>query len=1662
MRSKASYFLQEGPGIPTPPAPPPGFDVLDYGPLIWYDMTDTASLAYLANLVSQIDDKSGNDSHALQATDAQKPVTGSFINGLNAISATGEKRMATAAPVSGIQFFAAVNLTDTTGAAAAILGSEADGSPEAAWTVEAEAGAGEETGTATVTLDGYEDTVTNTWYAEYAAQNVVDIGYNPFLPAELGTALAKIGPISIDVGQTVTSADLNWICDWVQGAFKGFEFRIYAVADPTAADVGLGNLPSAQSLTTAYVDVDTSTWTGNEPITYWQPYIDQTSITAVLQEVIDHANWSKNGSIQLILQPQAYPSGNAGITFNSTESGSTLLTLDYAASAAATTSKISFDGDTSGFGYWAVDGSDYLATPVTDSVSDAVDLAGTHIISGYFAASGAEDAAAQSINLDTFFGRSGVVIPATPLISELIWFDRLVTDAEKLELETYLADKYAVTLTGSPPVDPPVDPPIDPPVDPPFDVAGYGPLIWYDMTDTATITSVNNLVSQINDKSGNDRHAVQATDGLKPIDSYTISGLNAIMVASEKRMVSPTVSGIQYFAVIEMDNTSGAAAALLGAEADGSPEIAWTTSGSVGGADSGTVTVAIDGYEDTITNTWHDEYAAQNVVVVGYTPFLPAERGTAVVKMSSITMQPGQTVTQADLNWSCDWIQGAFKGFDLRIYAVADPTAADVGLGNLPSAQSLTTAFIAVDTGTWAGNEPITYWQPGAEVISIVAVVQEVIDHANWSQGGSIQLILQPQAYPSGNAGVTFNSTESGSTLLTLDYSASLPASDSIISFDGGGNGFGYWAIDGNYYLDTPVTDSVSDAAILTGKHVVSGYFSVDGTEGSAAQSISLDTFFGRSGVTIGGEPRIAELIWFDRLVAANEKLELEAYLADKYAITLTGPVDPGPPGDPGPPVGAGGEGTVTTGDAPGITRRYNAVVYADPIDVYAVAGTSVAITYIADSACSMFPKMAYEDCVITYDVTGLEMTITRAIPADEPADSWYFGCEVWVYGSDTTEEYSVTYDIVHTGKTAGNVTRYATPPILQDALELLTTPGDVAVVPANTYTQDRDVITVGYEEYLSSTVNSATANGVSSTRNLYQNPLDGGEVTGTTEDVTDYTVFMSSRPLGALLDRARRGGGINLNGNIPAPRVNQDGGRETTGIKIKGFGLLDDATAAFYSSSIRTQRATSCAIDACYYSSDLLYTGDAWSGDGQATQHSGSQNCSMTYGGGIANHRLLNAHTGLTNNAMHSKFLSTCGATQLFDNLRCQTFTSYPATNTHWINCIAIDGALYASGAIKYGGGSPIQNYAFNCTNGENNNVSYKACIMFNDVRGFIQINSSGDAYGQPDLITDCVGFQALENTTYPGNGFEMLRGGPFAVLRTTFGHNQDYSASGNASIETDGQNREGLDSTIDGLLINQPNWDYAVGFDQVFSGSVDRYSSLLNIGLAGSAYPMKADIEAATTGFYEYTTGTTIADGFEYWMRIEAGSQMETDGVGANNPMCARGLYGVDPTSQRDGFDTVYDGTNGNPYVNWISRSPWIELRYLWRLYSCNSNGTQFEGEAGWADLGVNPIDYLLRQGTTPDKPVNCPYLEDIYVYADASGQPVIAWRPICPAYRSTITGYDIYIDDVIEVTAIAKGSTAIALTGVPAGPHTFNVVVKDATYGDSAFSRTVSMTV
>lgn len=78
-----------------------------------------------------------------------------------------------------------------------------------------------------------------------------------------------------------------------------------------------------------------------------------------------------------------------------------------------------------------------------------------------------------------------------------------------------------------------------------FSPLALRPLVWLDAADTTTITSASGLVSQWSDKSGNARHATQATALLQPTTgSNTQNGLN-VLTFTDHVLLTSTFSQAQ-------------------------------------------------------------------------------------------------------------------------------------------------------------------------------------------------------------------------------------------------------------------------------------------------------------------------------------------------------------------------------------------------------------------------------------------------------------------------------------------------------------------------------------------------------------------------------------------------------------------------------------------------------------------------------------------------------------------------------------------------------------------------------------------------------------------------------------------------------------------------------------------------------------------------------------------------------------------------------------------------------------------------------------------------------------------------------------------------------------------------------------------------------------
>lgn len=140
----------------------------------------------------------------------------------------------------------------------------------------------------------------------------------------------------------------------------------------------------------------------------------------------------------------------------------------------------------------------------------------------------------------------------------------------------------------------------------PTDIAGCA--AWYDASDTSTITTTVNSVSQWDDKSGNARHLVQANGLNQPTSGLsTLNGLNIVTFATDDVISHGTAStwnflhnGTAYtiIACARVDNSGSANPAIAGttksaAEGPGFDILVNRSASSIRHAVSNTVDAAV-------------------------------------------------------------------------------------------------------------------------------------------------------------------------------------------------------------------------------------------------------------------------------------------------------------------------------------------------------------------------------------------------------------------------------------------------------------------------------------------------------------------------------------------------------------------------------------------------------------------------------------------------------------------------------------------------------------------------------------------------------------------------------------------------------------------------------------------------------------------------------------------------------------------------------------------------------------------------------------------------------------------------------------------------------------------------------------------------------------
>ena len=146
-------------------------------------------------------------------------------------------------------------------------------------------------------------------------------------------------------------------------------------------------------------------------------------------------------------------------------------------------------------------------------------------------------------------------------LGELIFTDGTEDLATQQRIEGYLAHKWG--LEGNLPADHPYKPGA-PTVPTPWTPAHTGTELWLDADDGSTIIETGGLVSQWDDKSGNARHAAQATGSKQPVyvaSDSMLGGMPSVGTGglASKYLTTPEITAKRIYAVMYFGDGSEAA-----------------------------------------------------------------------------------------------------------------------------------------------------------------------------------------------------------------------------------------------------------------------------------------------------------------------------------------------------------------------------------------------------------------------------------------------------------------------------------------------------------------------------------------------------------------------------------------------------------------------------------------------------------------------------------------------------------------------------------------------------------------------------------------------------------------------------------------------------------------------------------------------------------------------------------------------------------------------------------------------------------------------------------------------------------------------------------------------------------------------------------------------
>lgn len=779
---------------------------------------------------------------------------------------------------------------------------------------------------------------------------------------------------------------------------------------------------------------------------------------------------------------------------------------------------------------------------------------------------------------------------------------------------------------------------------------------------------------------------------------------------------------------------------------------------------------------------------------------------------------------------------------------------------------------------------------------------------------------------------------------------------------------------------------------------------------------------------------------------------------------------DQGTGGDIGNPSGSV---TTTTGGAPVITRKNHSE------DIFAQKGVEFSITYVSDRDCTFIAKKGFKKGQVeTVSDDGREFTITFTPPLSMPGDSYYIGCKAEVYGDDGQPSSTLIYDIAHIGKEPSDIIRIGRgtgQEILQNALEDSSVgyfSGCTVVVEPGYYDDDRDYLHIG--QWAASDVIPNGMRGELVPKVVFQadavtpfQDADGNDEIQYIQRTSKYTTIISRQPYKAIIDRKNfQRSDIEILGNYRAESfTGSTGYREVFGIAVKGFACRNTT----YNS--RMEKVDSCKITDCSNMQSITtgqymeQTGEpAFFSDGGMIATRSVRNCTIESINALANNRaglFISGggyfHPGqYLDSTMYCRFkniMLTHGCFQPFSQHISQTFLGYGGRNNDLINCWAIDSKFFISGYRSHPTEDRVvsvnDHFSFQITNASSEQFNLRRFLAINDSRGGVKLDQGdantfegrttisesvfwGKAAGiSQNGIMDIRGFGELSNITVG-----KVEDAPFYVVHAEFVLSSE------------------------GVLVLNPTWDYAYPQDptlfgqpfNLFENSADDKYCLI------SDNPTNAKMNALDNSLF-IDRQNTKSSGAQYVGRIDPGTNIANFGAGCTN-IFADELR--TETEYLDDDDTIYDGRSGERYINSYSRECWESWQEERRGWSTFVDDVEYTGAVGWCEQeGISPTDYINREGTSPDHPTNCPFIDDIY--GKVVGSDVkIWWRPVCAPYRDTITGYDIYIDRIRVAENQPKEATQATLSNVESGTRVFEIIAKDPTFGDSGFSREVRLTI